>query len=167
MLAQDLHFYSDSIYMGFPVDCTEQEAVWAQSVVLLVCRRDKYLFHCIMNGSRIYHQSVYTYINIHYQMFTKMLNALSIRSVLTTCVTSLVVKLCVTHLCPVGFEYTNILCLTSLRKSFEEQLKGEERKHHTDMKFYTREKRQLRKELEALKVSVPYMRMTLQYSHIS
>ena len=96
-----------------------------------------------------------------------MLNAVSLQSVLGTCVASLVVKLCVTHLCPVGFEYTNILCFASLQKSFEEQLKGEERKHHTDLKFYMREKRQLKKELAALKVSVPYLHMTVQYYHIS
>ncbi len=78
----------------------------------------------------------------------------------------LVIKLYVTHLCPVGFEYTNILCFTSLQ-GFEEQLLGEERKHHTDLKFYMTEKRQLKKELETLKVSVPYMHMTLQYYHIS
>jgi len=55
MLAQDVHFYSDSTYMGFPLAYTGQEAVWAQSVALLVCGIDKCLFHCIMNGSRIYH----------------------------------------------------------------------------------------------------------------
>ena len=79
---------------------------------------------------------------------------------------SLVIKLYVTHLCPVGFEYTNVLCFTSLQKSFEEQLLGEERKHHTDLKFYMREKWQLKKELETLKVSVPYMHMTAILSHL-
>jgi hypothetical protein len=70
-----------------------QEAVWAQSVVLLVWRSDKYVFDYFMNGSRFYLQSLHTYINNYYQVCTKMLNALSRHSHLGTCVASLVLKL--------------------------------------------------------------------------
>jgi len=82
--------------------------VWAQSVVLLVWRIDEYLFHYFMNGSMFYQQLLHTYINNNYQMCTKMLNALSCDSHLGTCVANLVLKLCVTLLCPVGLEYTNV-----------------------------------------------------------
>ena len=86
MWAQDVHLYSASTYMEFPLARTGQEAVWAQSVALLVCRSDKYLFHYIMNGSRICHQSMHTHINNYYQMRTKMLIALSLQSLLGSCV---------------------------------------------------------------------------------
>jgi len=52
------------------------------------------------------------------------------------------------------FEYSNILSFQSLQKSLEEQIKGEVKKHRQDLRFDRKEKRQLKKELEALKVSV-------------
>ena len=66
-----------------------------------------------------------------------------------------------------GFEYTAILSYLSLQKSWEEQMKGKEKKHREDLRFYSREKRQLKKELAGLKVSVPHMHMTVQYYHMS
>jgi len=60
-----------------------------------------------------------------------------------------------------SFEYTAILSYLSLQKSLEEQMKNKEKKHQEDLRFYSKEKRQLKKELEALKVSVAHMHMTL------
>jgi hypothetical protein len=54
-----------------------------------------------------------------------------------------------------------------LEKRFEEQVKTLERRNSMDVTFFMTEKRQLKKELEALKVSVPYMHLTLQHYHIS
>jgi hypothetical protein len=48
-----------------------------------------------------------------------------------------------------------------LQKSLEEQLQGEVKKYREDLRFYTKEKRHLKKELEALKVSVAEMHMTV------
>ena len=67
----------------------------------------------------------------------------------------------------IDFEHTNILSYPSLQKSLEEQMKGEVKKHQEDLRFYVKEKWQLKKELEVLKVSVAYMHKTLQYYHIS
>ena len=70
------------------------------------------------------------------------------------------------------FEYIlNILIFylsPSLQESMEEQLKGEEKKSHEDLRFYLKENWQLKKKkMKALKVSVAYMRaITLQYYHI-
>ena len=66
-----------------------------------------------------------------------------------------------------GFEYTAILSCLSLQKSWEEQMKGKEKKHREDLRFYSKEKRQLKKELAGLKVSVAHMHMTVQYYHMS
>ena len=46
-------------------------------------------------------------------------------------------------------------------------MKGEVKKLQEDLGYYMKEKRRLKKELEALKVSVAYTIMTLQYYHIS
>jgi hypothetical protein len=48
----------------------------------------------------------------------------------------------------------------------EEQMKGEVKKYQEDLKFNSKEKRQLKKELEALKASVAYMHMTAILSHL-
>ena len=79
----------------------------------------------------------------------------------------LILKLCFLHLCWIDFEYTNILSYPSLQKSLEEQMKGEVKKYGEDLRIYRTEKQQLKKELEALKVSVAYMHTTVQYYHIS
>jgi len=55
------------------------------------------------------------------------------------------------------FVYTNILSFPSLQKSSEEQMNGEIKKHQEELRFYRKEKRQLKKELETLKVSVAYI----------
>jgi hypothetical protein len=81
-----------------------------------------------MNGSGFYLQSLHACIN-NYQMCTKMLNAVSCLSHLGTCVARLVLKLCVTLLCPVGLQYTNIESFTLLQKSMEVQMRTQERKH--------------------------------------
>ena len=41
------------------------------------------------------------------------------------------------------------------------------KKHREELSFYRKEKRQLKKELEALKVSVVQMHMTVLYYHVS
>ena len=46
-------------------------------------------------------------------------------------------------------------------------MKGKEKKYGEDLRFYSKEKWQLKKQLEALKVSVAYMHMTLQHDYIS
>ena len=46
-------------------------------------------------------------------------------------------------------------------------MKGEVKKYGEDLRIYRTEKQQLKKELEALKVSVAYMHTTVQYYHIS
>lgn len=46
-------------------------------------------------------------------------------------------------------------------------MKGKEKKHQEDLRFYSKEKRQLKKELAGLKVSVPHINITLQNYHIS
>jgi len=43
--------------------------------------------------------------------------------------------------------------LQSVKKSLEEQMKGKVKKYQEDLRFYSKEKRQLKKELEALKVA--------------
>lgn len=55
--------------------------------------------------------------------------------------------LCVTHLCWIYFEYTNILSFTIIEKNMEEQLKGEERKSSEDWIFYLKEKWQPKKKI--------------------
>jgi uncharacterized protein YlxW (UPF0749 family) len=49
-----------------------------------------------------------------------------------------------------------------LQEGLEEQ-KGEVKKHQEDLRYYWKEKRQLKKELEALNVSVAYVHVTGPY----
>jgi len=77
MSAQDVCLYSTSVSGKFPIVCAGQKAVFGQSLVLLVWRSDEYLFHCIVNETRIYHRLGHTYSSNKYQMCTKMLNAFS------------------------------------------------------------------------------------------
>jgi pantothenate synthetase len=48
----------------------------------------------------------------------------------------------------------------------KEQLNGKEKKQLEDLRVYPKEKQQLKKKLEALKVSVAFMHVTVQYHHI-
>ena len=62
-------------------------------------------------------------------------------------------------------EYTNISSYPSLQ-NFNEQMNREVKKHQEDSRFHSMEKRRLKKELEALRVSAAYMHMTAILSHL-
>jgi hypothetical protein len=50
-------------------------------------------------------------------------------------------------------QHTDILSFPSLQKNLEGQMKNEDKKHREDMKFCMNEKRQLKNELNAVKVA--------------